>query len=194
VKNHQLTGALRNWRPWVSRAFGWALIFCGLAAAEAQVSITYQATNLADTTPGQDLWNYSYNVSGFSFAQSQGFTVFFDQNLYTLLQSPPPTVSSDWNAITVQPDLALSSNGFYDAQATRGSPSLSDPFSVNFVWLGTGIPGAQPFTVYDANFSTLVAGNTASPVPEPASTVLLFSTLLVVCGRRSGQRRGALRQ
>src|SRR5205807_5157582 len=59
------------------------------------------------------------------------------------------------------------------------NPSLSNLFNIRFVWLGTGTPASQPFTVYDTNFSTLSSGQT-SPVPEPATPLLLFVGFAVV--------------
>ena len=137
------------------------------------VTFRFEVVDLADTTPGQDLWEYSYQVSGLTLTAGQGFTIFSDVNLYALLQSLPPFVNADWDAITVQPDLALHSNGFYDALALRDSPSFADPFKLRFVWLGTGTPGAQPFTVYNADFSTQIQGQTSS-VPEPSALALLL--------------------
>jgi hypothetical protein len=110
-------------------------------------AILFEATDLTDTTPGEDLWRYSYSVSGFTFATNQGFTIRFDRSLYRQLQSPPPLINADWDAISIQPDLALNSDGFYDAAALRNGPSLADPFTVSFVWLGTGAPAAQPFVI-----------------------------------------------
>ena len=120
------------------------------------VTFRFEVVDLADTTPGQDLWECSYQLSGLTLTAGQGFTIFFDVNFYKLLQSPPPFVNADFDLLTVQPDLALNSNGFYDAQALRNNPSFADPFKLRFVWLGTGgaTPGAQPYTVYNADFST----------------------------------------
>ena len=50
---------------------------------------------------------------------------------------------------------------------------LGTPFTIDFVWLGTGTPGPQPFTVYDTNFSTIAQGQTVAP--EPSSAALLFA-------------------
>ena len=139
-------------------------------------TILFTATDVADTTPGQDLWEYSYQVSGLTLTAGQGFTVFFDFNLCKLLQSPPPFVNADFDLLTVQPDLALQSNGFYDAQALRSAPSFADPFKLRFVWLGTGgtAPAAQPYTVDNADFSTQSQGQTTS-VPEPSALALLLA-------------------
>lgn len=141
-------------------------------------TITYTATNLADTTPGEDLWAFSYILDGFTFALNQGFTIFFDDNLFTKLQTPPPPVNAAWDVLTVQPDLALGSNGFYDGLALSPSPSLVNPFRVNFVWLGVGTPGSQSFTIYNPDFSTVIEGQT---VEEPKGPI---SIRMVTAGAR----------
>ena len=143
------------------------------SAPAIAVTFRFEVVDLADTTPGQDLWEYRYTVSDLALTAGQGFTIFFDFHLYTLLQNPPPFVNADFDPLVVQPDLALTSNGFYDAQALRNAPSLADPFKVQFVWLGNAgtTPGAQPVTVYNADFSTQSQTQT---VPEPSAFALLL--------------------
>ena len=152
-------------------------------------TVIFEATNLADTTPGEDLWQYSYTPGDFAFAASQGFTIVFDRTLFSQLQSPPPFVNADWDAISLQPDLLLGSDGFYDALALRNAPSLADPFKVKVVWLGTGVPASQPFAIYDTNFQPLVQGQTTS-VPEPGALALLLAAqgATVICNRRPERR------
>jgi hypothetical protein len=154
--------------------------------------ILFTASNLTDTTPGEDLWLYQYRVSDFAFGAGQGFSITFDRDLFTKLQSPPTPVNGGWNAITLQPDLALSSHGLYDAQALGASPSLANDFQVTAVWLGTGSPGSQAFTLYDLNFSPLAQGQTVAAVPEPATSFLLASGLVLVA-LRLGQARKVFR-
>ena len=145
-------------------------LFAGSLAAV----IYFKATDLANTTPGQDLWQYSYTVSGLALAAGQGFSIQFIPALYKTLQSPPPTVNGDWDVLALQPDVALHSSVIYDALALRSNPSLGDFFTVTFIWLGTGTPDAQAYTVYDTNFSTVSQGQTTS-VPEPATALLILS-------------------
>jgi hypothetical protein len=140
--------------------------------------ITYEATNLPDPVQGMDLWRYTYRVSDFVFSQGQGFSIFFSPNLYRGLQYPPPAPNADWNVISLQPDLALSSSGIFDGQALINGASLNDPFTVEFIWLGSGTPGAQVFDIHDADFSILVQGTTV--VPQPAATLANISTRLRV--------------
>ena len=139
------------------------------------IVVSYHSIDLADVTPGSDLWRYSYLIDDFAFQQNQGFTVFFDWHLYSMLQSPPPVPNGDWDVLSVQPDSGLNSNGFYDGQALVNGASLADPFTIEFVWLGTGTPGPQPFTVYDTDFSTIAQGQTVAP--EPSSAALLFTAI-----------------
>ncbi len=138
------------------------------------VTFRFEVVDLADTTPGQDLWEYSYQVTGLTLTAGQGFSIFFDLNLYTLLQNPPPFVNTDFDLLVAQPDLALHSNGFYDAQALVNNPSFADPFKLRFVWLGTRTPGSQPYTVYNADFSTQSQGQTTN-IPEPSALALLLA-------------------
>ena len=132
------------------------------------------------------MWEYSYRVSGLPLTAGHGFTIFFDLSLCTLLQSPPPFANADFDLLVVQPDLALSSNGFYDAQALRSNPSFAAPFKLRFVWLGTGgaTPGAQPYTVYNADFSTQSQGQTTD-VPEPSALALHLTVAVFRVARSS---------
>ena len=152
-------------------------------APAISVTFRFAVVDVANTTPGQDLWEYSYTPADFAFAAGQGFTIAFDRTLFTLLQSPPPFVNADWDPLTLQPDLALGSNGLYDALALRNAPSLADPFKIKVVWLGTGTPGAQPFTIYDTNFQPIVQGQTTS-VPEPSALALLLLQGAAISNRR----------
>lgn len=154
--------------------------------------VSYTATDLADTTPGEDLWRFSYHVGGYTFGLGEGLTITFDRTLFTKLQSPPPVVNADWDAISLQPDLGLSSNGSYDAQALHAAPSLADDFRLTAVWLGTGSPGAQPFTIYNSSFTPISSGQTTS-VPEPGSVALVGYGLAALCLRRRRSDSALLR-
>ena len=156
-------------------------------------SIHYQATDLPDAPGGGDLWQYEYFVSGRVFDVDEGFAVFFAPSLYSALATGPSSPAG-WDAIVQQPVPVLASNGYYDALALTANPSLAGPFLVSFTWLGTGTPGAQPFEVYRLDglvpvpfeLGTTSAQDTATPVPEP-STLLLVSTGAVAA--RSLRRR-----
>jgi len=169
------------------KAVAIACAFLVSSSALHAATITFVPTNLADTTPGEDLWLYEYHISGFTFAASEGFSISFDRALYKKLQSPPPLVNAGWDVLTLQPDLALSSNGLYDAVALRAAPSLANDFKVTAVWLGTGTPAAQPFTIYNASFTPIAQGQTAL-VPEPATSLLLLMGAMAAGTRRLRRR------
>ena len=186
-----------------SRAAAVVRIVSGISAGGAaepttvfNAKISFAVVDLADITPGRDLWQYTYTVADLPLAANQGFSIAFDRSLFASLQSPASFVNGDWSVLTLQPDLALNSNGLYDAQAQVGNPSLLNTFTVTFVWLGTGTPGAQPFVIYDSNFATLAQGQTV-PTPEPATATLLLGSLAWFCGFgrrtvRGGRRRGCV--
>lgn len=150
-----------------------AVLGLGWAPSAAATTIVYEATDLTDIVMGEDLWKYTYYVSAFAGA---GFTVLFDYQRYTSLESPPPVVNGDWDPITFQPDPLFPDDGAYDAFALSSTPSLADPFEVSFVWLGPGLPGDQPFVVYNQSFQTIESGQTA--VPDPSTGMLLAVGLI----------------
>ena len=160
-------------------------------APAINVTFRFEIVDLADTTPGQDLWEYSYIVSGLTLTAGQGFTIFFDLGLYTLLQNPPPFVNADFDLLVAQPDTVLNSHGFYDALALRDNPSFADPFKLRVVWLGTAgtTPGPQPYTVYNADFSTQSQGQTTN-IPEPSALALLVGSASFGLLRLVGALRG----
>ena len=164
-----------------------------LATADA-ATITFVATDLADVLPGEDLWRYEYVVSGFDFLENQGFSIEFDDSLYSDLEDPPPPVSPDWDIISLQPDPGVPAPGLYDALALTDHASLGQTFGLTFVWLGGAaqVPGAQPFTIsqFDAAgalLGVLDSGSTAA-VPEPSTMLLLGSALALSRLRRRRNR------
>jgi hypothetical protein len=146
---------------------------CGFLQVTHAVTITATAVNLADTTPGEDLWQYQYSVSDVSLSAGQGFSIAFDFTLYGNLQSPPTTANIGWNLLSIQPDPPGESDGHFNAQATGASPSLANPFTLTFVWMGIGTPGPQPFTVFDSSHFPLVVGVTAPTNPPSPPTINL---------------------
>ncbi len=153
-----------------------AILTLGAAGlANASNVISYTAIDLADTNVGEDLWQYSYMVSGDSFAMGTGFAIDFETNLFTI----PTSVlqDADWYVQTYPSDFAP--NVFvYDAYVQVDNASLANMFTIDFQWTGgSAVPSEQFFVVYNQNDGTVLQNGltTASPVPEPA-TMLLFGT------------------
>ena len=135
------------------------------------LNISYDASDL-----GAGLWQFDYYVSGFDFDTDYGLQIFYEYGLYENIT--PVSASSDWDAIAWDPDLVFGfpDDGIYDALALVDNASLSEPFSVQFNWLGTENPNGQYFEVYDPTFAYVDSGQTA-PVPEPATFLLLSAGL-----------------
>lgn len=175
-------GAFLRW----ARFTAVVLLFLGamfvVAPPVSAQGIRYVATNLTDVNPGQDLWEYSYFIGGYNFQTNQGFTVYFDPQLYSQLQNPRPSLSPIWNTIVVQADTVLHQPGFFDGLALVNSPSTTSPFQVAFVWLGQGAPPEQAFEFYGNNFQTLFTGTTV--VPEPRGFILAGVGGLIFGGRQ----------
>jgi len=182
-----------SWRLKISFVLIFVVLFAGFSVlfpvrAQTNNAIYFEAVDLTDIDPGKDLWQYNYNVTGFDFQKDQGFSIFFDISLFRDLQNPPPQVNADWNVISVQPDPVLRDPGFYDAVALRDSPSVTDPFRVGFVWLGQGTPASQPFTLYNADFSTRFSGQTVM-IPEPCTAYLVVVGVAGLLTQRERVRR-----
>jgi hypothetical protein len=147
-----------------------------LSTANATV-ITYQAT-VIDEAAG--LWQYDYYLDEWTYGAFSGFIIFFPSDLYLLNYDfdhgvLPPAVNDDWDPLVFQP--GYSGGPFeYDVMALTENPSLADPFSVEFTWLGTGSPGSQEFGIYDSSYDIVESGKVA-PVPEPATLSLLIAGL-----------------
>jgi hypothetical protein len=175
----------------VLRALAGAACFFAVGFSSA-ATIAFTPVDLVDTTPGQDLWQYRYAVSG-AFVPGGGFNVLFAPILYSALPNPPPSVNADWLISVTQPDLVLPADGLYTATALVATPSLANPFVLDFVWLGSGTPGAQPFEVFDDTFAVTQTGvsTAASPVAVSASgTLSLAAGALLLFGamRRTRDR------
>jgi hypothetical protein len=140
---------------------------------------------------GGGSFEYEYSVTNDTLAVDiEEFTIFFEVGLYENLSAT--STPADWDPLVIQPDTAIPDDGFYDALALVSGISPSDTlggFGVSFDWLGSGTPGAQFFEVVDPiTFAALDSGTT-TPVPEPATLLLLGSGLVsLACFRKRVKR------
>jgi hypothetical protein len=160
--------------------------------------IEYQVTSVDGTPASGSLFRYTYLLSDIIFEANQELDIRFDPDLYGALSNA--TAGAGFDVLLFQPNNPPGVFGNYTAFALVDDPSLAEPFSVEFVFLGTGAPGAQPFFVnqYDPGGSFLFSiesGLTTpaggAPIPEPAGFSLGGVGLLVIVGwwavrRRSG--------
>ena len=163
-------------------------------------TIQYQITALP--TPG--LFQFTYELIGFSFMAGQQLDISFNPGLYGSL-SDPVAGSGFTGVMVLQPnDPSTGVPGDYLATALVNNPSLSGTFSVDFTYLNgsTSIGSqnsSQPYTVYDFSDGVNVAasGQTiqdqTGTVPEPASLSITAVGLLLIgaCSFLRRRLRGA---
>ena len=144
-----------------ARAAGF-IFLAGMTATPAAFGLTINAnlTDLPNSIVGQDLWQASYSLSSNTpFLTNEGFTVLFDPSLYANLSTPLLPTPPGWDVLSVQPDVALSAPGFLDGLALINTPTLSQPFNLNFVWKGSVPPTVQPFETYSLNGGFHITGS-----------------------------------
>lgn len=165
--------ACRGLLRWGQAACAALLLAAGSQAQGAVID--YSVTAL-----GPQSWQYDYTVTNDSeILTIDEFTIYFDRTLFGNLAIALSPVN--WDPLVIQPDPELPSNGFFDALALAfgiAPGTALSGFSVTFDFLGSGIPGSQPFDVVDPlTFEVLQSGFTslaAQTVPEPGTLALLL--------------------
>jgi len=147
-----------------------------------------------DVVPlGGQTYQYVYTVENSAApgaAPVRLFDVSFDPDLYevvSLVSTTPAPLSNDWsqNFLSAVPGVATT----YDVSATGGGVGVGQSasgFSVRFLWLGEGLPGDQPFEIYDASTFARIGQGVTVPAPPTPWIVVTGATALLA-------RRRALR-
>ncbi len=150
-------------------------------SAFAAVSIQYTLTPL-----GGNNYRYVYSISNTATGGSttvQLFDIYFDTTLYqesSLQIVTPNALHTQWDEqlLTSAPGVPAA----YDALSLAGgiAPGTTvTGFSVTFRWLGAGVPGAQPFQIWDTGrFVILQSGTTfSSAIGVPTASTLMLSLI-----------------
>ena len=179
----------------LSRLLNLSLWVCLLPIGQAvagTISVQYTLTPL-----GGNLYTYNYSIyndgSLGSGVPVQLFDILFNPSLYQeagLQITTAAALNTQWSQQFLFSVPPLSSA--YDVLALSGGipvGSTVSGFTVEFMWLGSGTPGAQSFFIYDPNtFALLDNGTTVnSQTPEPA-TFLMLAVGLVYVGYKKRRR------
>ena len=130
--------------------------------------IRYQVVSL-----GSNLYRYIYFPSGFSLHTNQELDIQFDAALCTNIMNA--TAGSAFQIVMEQPGNPAGAPGHYSVRALIDNPPLSGPMSVEFAYLGGGLPAAQRYFVNQLNQdgsiayppSPLLSGTTVDAQTDP---------------------------
>ncbi len=164
-------------KHFIFKTITYLLLCMSMASARAAI-ITGELTDL-----GSSQWSLDLTLTNDGAQGINEFSVYFSEALFSNLQllSTP----SDWDSIVAQPDIFLSSAGFFDSYnplALLQGQSQSG-FSLSFTYLGQGLPSELSFDIFADHFQWLSSGvsNPAlASVAEPAPIALLLLGLLCV--------------
>lgn len=161
-----------------------------IASHRANAALTYEAVDVPDTIVGVNRMKYTYHLDG-AFTAFQGFTLIYDSMRYANLAGTTP-LGAEWDQVIIQPGLPGTFDGLQFNTALANIVDATATFEVEFDWSGVGLPGPQPYEVFDDQFNLISASRTTpfavvASVPEPDTLFLVLAGLLLLL--RRGQRR-----
>lgn len=176
----------------------WSMLFAAtLAAASIKVDVTSLGTTGGGSgSPGTsvELQRFTYHLTDITLQKNQELNIRFDPALFGPLSNP--TAGPGYDVILFQPNQPTGAFGDFSAMSLVDQPTTSSDFSVDFVYLGSGNAGPQPYFInqFEATggFTVLESGFTAvapsASVPEPGTLVLCGAALLLVGTLRAVRR------
>ncbi len=176
-----------------------ALAVCAAVLPARAAVIDYQLVAL-----GGSSYRYLYSVTNDGTlpgaAPITEFDLQFDPLLYdesslTITSAAP--ITAGWSELLLSSAPGVPAT--YDALANGAGiapGSTVSGFAVDFTWLGGGLPGSQPFDIWDPASNALIAqgttGTTVAPVPLPSTVWILACGLTGLAGL--ARRRPAIRR
>ncbi|MEQ1559000.1 MAG: hypothetical protein ABL933_08720 [Methyloglobulus sp.] len=158
------------------------VVLIGLSFMEPAraATINYEAKHVDG-----NYWEYAFAVKNDRSSESiHEFTMYFSPSKFRNLTVKAAPLG--WDAIVNEPSVGLPSNGFYDALALNQGISAGATltgFSVGFEFLGTGLPGHQPYDIIEPMTRlTLHSGVSVSSVPLPGSLSAFMTGLILLAG------------
>ena len=143
--------------------FFWLPLWTGLFAS----SLSAGSIQVQVTTLGSSSYRFTYFLSNFTFQANQELAIQFDPTLFATLSNP--VAPAGFSVVLLQPNNPPGATGYFSARALVSNPSLLGQFSVDFLYLGSGYPAAQPFIVNqldqngDIQAAAVTTGYTSSP-------------------------------
>jgi len=155
-------------------------------------------TDLSDTTPGEDLWQASYEISDWNgYGANYGFSIALPLTAAEYTQLGNASGGGNWTTVALQVDAEIPADGALDARALVSTPDVTQQFTIEFVWTGTGESPTLPdaMTIYDSQFLELTQLTVQAPEPgATASTAAVLLTLALLAQiRRQRNPAGAYR-
>ena len=175
-------------------------LFASAQTLAAAVSVQYSLVPV-----GGNVYRYVYTVTNDGSlgggAAVMLFDILFDASQYQGLTivSSPNISPAQWSQtiLSAVPGLPAA----YDSFALQGGIAAGTSvtgFSVQFTWLGSGLPGAQPFQISNpSTFTVLQSGATflaASTVPTAStwSLILIGVGLALTAAKQAGAKNDGL--
>lgn len=190
---------------------GFSFISCCFYLLSALLAQTASANTIeySLTALGGNNYRYDYTVindgslgTGIAI---EGFFISFDPAQYdesslNIVTSAP--LAADWDEMILGSGLGVPAD--YDVYALAGGIGVGESisgFAVEFAWLGSGTPGAQPFGIYDPEtFETIDSGTTSliasapgnpdtPEIPEPSTLFLLLAAFAARAALQSAHKK-----
>ncbi len=164
------------------------IVACSFTTGTQAASLSFTTTPVDNNT-----WEIDYTAGNDTLGVPlEEFVILFEPGLYTNLVATATPLN--WDPLTIQPDPFTPDNGFYDALALADgiAPGASlGGFTVQFDFLGSGKPGAQPFQVIDPFTFDILEQGVTSPqtVPLPPALWLFAGGLSGLIGCCSVKKR-----
>jgi PEP-CTERM motif len=175
----------------VRAARGGLLAVLLLAATPAAATTIHYA--LVDLGAGSYRAIYSVINDGSLGAPLEGFDIFFDPSLYlesSLGIVTPLPLAADWDQLILGSGVLVSAA--YDALGLSGGipdGGSASGFAVEFSWIAPGIPGPQPFEIFDPGTFEVLESGVTTPVPEPDTFALVLLGLALLARKLPSTKR-----
>ncbi len=184
------------------RRYIWLFISCLAAPALVNATtITAELSSVGVNAHDQQVFQYSYTVSGLTLQSMQELDFYFVPAYFSSLSDP--VADSAFQTVLKQPDVPPRSPGDFGIVPNSDNTIVTGPLSVDFTTVSSSLPASQAYTI--TQFSPtgvalgVIAHGTVVPVSvqviaEPATVTLAGLALLFSVFGRVARSRVVRRQ